>query len=289
MITEYANGNALIEENRDFLNTNPDLAVFFFLDAPHLTEADRVNYAIRVTEGEDILLALKVEPYPFLLFGSDVLTGALAAHLMDNGYEIKAILGGETACDRFTEVLRERYGRPYTEALAMDFMRAYKKTEPSSQAVEIPTVADLDELVECQENFINDCGTTGTVSREKIAEMLDRFRILRQDGRIVSMARCMPHSDAAMRIGFVYTRPEYRGHGLARQVVNTLKNEILDKGLTPTLNVDKKNPVSNHLYTSLGFERAFSQGEYHPMEATSIVRAGKADAPALEKETGSSV
>ena len=30
-----------------------------------------------------------------------------------------------------------------------------------------------------------------------------------------------------------------------------------------TLNVDKKNPISNHLYASLGFKKLFSQGVYH--------------------------
>ena len=31
---------------------------------------------------------------------------------------------------------------------------------------------------------------------------------------------------------------------------------------TAVLNVDRKNPVSNHLYTSLGFKKIFSQGVF---------------------------
>ena len=60
----------------------------------------------------------------------------------------------------------------------------------------------------------------------------------------------------------LFRSPAYRGKGLARLVVNTAKNEILAQGKLATLNVDKKNPISNHLYRSLGFEPVFSQGEY---------------------------
>ena len=35
---------------------------------------------------------------------------------------------------------------------------------------------------------------------------------------------------------------------------NTIKNEILTAGKTAALNVDRRNPVTNHLYRALGFE-----------------------------------
>ena len=76
------------------------------------------------------------------------------------------------------------------------------------------------------------------------------------------MASLSPGTDADMRIGYVYTPNAYRGRGYARKVVNSLKNEILASGKIATLNVDRKNPISNHLYSSLGFKRVFSQGEY---------------------------
>ena len=45
-------------------------------------------------------------------------------------------------------------------------------------------------------------------------------------------------------------------------MVNTIKNEILTAGKTAALNVDRRNPVTNHLYRALGFEPVFAQGEY---------------------------
>ena len=49
---------------------------------------------------------------------------------------------------------------------------------------------------------------------------------------------------------------------VTRKVVNTIKNEILTAGKTAALNVDRRNPVTNHLYRALGFEPVFAQGEY---------------------------
>ncbi|MCR5564764.1 MAG: GNAT family N-acetyltransferase, partial [Gammaproteobacteria bacterium] len=77
-------------------------------------------------------------------------------------------------------------------------------------------------------------------------------------------AKLSQYPDASYKIAFVYTRDEYRGKGYARKVVNSVKNEILDKGFVATLNVDQKNPISNHLYESLGFKKVFSQGVYVP-------------------------
>ena len=144
----------------------------------------------------------------------------------------------------------------------MDFMEAREVTEPSCPNVEIPTEADLEELVECKTCFVKDCGLNDPVSLERTRQRLGEYRILRRDGKIVSMAGISAATPNAMKIAAVYTRPAYRGKGLARLVVNTAKNEILAQGKIATLNVDKKNPITNHLYRSLGFKPVFSQGEY---------------------------
>ncbi|MCT1796796.1 GNAT family N-acetyltransferase [Helcococcus kunzii] len=79
---------------------------------------------------------------------------------------------------------------------------------------------------------------------------------------MVSFAKFKETSDDTMNISDVYTRSEYRGQKLAKKVVNAIKNEIIEKGKIATLNVDQKNPISNHVYQSLGFKKVFSQTEY---------------------------
>lgn len=231
-------------------------------DAPLLLKADKVNYAIKAENCGNTLLALKVEPYNLLLFGSELVADELLEFLIMNNYEIKSLLGSEVICDKVVDVLKSKYNIEYFEALAMDFMEAKERTEPSSDEVTVPFDNDLNEIVDCIEHFIKDCGLADNVNVKSIRDTIGNFRIIREDDKIISMARMIKSTDNNVQIAAVYTRPEYRGRGYARKVVNTIKNEIIDMGMTATLNVDKKNPISNKLYKSLGFVKVFSQGEY---------------------------
>ena len=262
MITEYKTGAELVEANRDFLETNPYLSVFFKLDSPLLQQTDKGNYALKCEAKGKALLAMKVEPFHLLLFGEAECVPELLRFLISGGYELKHYLCRTDLGDAMIEELRERYGIRYEEVLAMDFMEAREETEASSAEVQPAEAEDLDELCECLEHFIADCGLHDTVRREHTQKSIGSFRLIKENGQIVSMAKMAPSTETDMRIINVYTRDAYRGKGYARKVVNTLKNEILRMGKTVTLNVDKKNPVSYHLYVSLGFKRLFSQGEY---------------------------
>ena len=262
MIKEYANGEAFLDENRPLLDTDKYRAVFFYGDADLIKTADKENYALRAEDGEKTLLAVRAEPFCTVIFGSPELAPELFAYLAEGGFKLVTYMGGEDVGDAAAAFMAERYGVKFEEGLAMDFMEATEITEPSSDEVEIPSAGDLDEICSLLERFIIDCGLLDTVDRAGTERTLGRFRVLRRDGLIVSMAKAVPSTDNSDRLSDVYTRPEYRGKGLARLVVNTVKNEILASGLVATLNVDKKNPYSNRLYASLGFKKLFSQGEY---------------------------
>ena len=148
----------------------------------------------------------------------------------------------------------------------MDFMEATEVTEPSSPEVAAAAEQDLDEIFACLERFVADCGLLDRPDREHTRETIGAFRVIRENGRIVSMAKLSPSTGADVKLTAVYTRDEARGKGYARKVVNAAKNEILSMGKIATLNVDQRNPVSNHLYASLGFRRVFSQGEYRRVD-----------------------
>lgn len=265
MITVYANGQQFLERNRALLGTNPYLAVFFNWDAPLLEKTGRINYAVKCTSGENELLAMKAEPYDLLLFGSPACCGELLKYLINGGYEIKNYLCDTAVGSELARLLESRYGRPYEEALAMEFMEADSCAEQISPEVETPSEADLDELVECLQRFTGDCGLQDQVSRERTARGLAKFRVLRRNGRIISMAAFTEATDRDMKITNVYTRDEYRGRGFARKVVGSVTAEILAAGKIATLNVDRRNPVTNHLYRALGFRPLFTQGEYRPV------------------------
>lgn len=257
MITVYTNGEEFLKDNSSYLDENRYMSVFFYLDAPLINEVNKINYMLKASNGDKKLLAIKLEPFNLILYGNKDCLGELLSFINENEYELPGVIcpeeiGNELLC------LDNRF----IKQIGMDFMETSEFTEESSLEVEYATENDIDELYECEINFIKDCGLSDKPKKENIIKKIPTTRIIRKDGKIVAMCASSPDTDKSIRISFVYTRPEYRGQGLARKVVNYLKNEILNQGKIATLNVDQANPISNHLYKSLGFKKVFSQGIY---------------------------
>lgn len=257
MIKRYDDGKTFIIDNFTFLDENKYLSVFFYFDAELLIKTDSNNYAIKVEEDNKKLLALKVEPYNLLLYGDKECLKELLNYLNENKLNYDNIM---CACDIGDCLLEDN---KYELFLGMDFMAAHEYTEETSTNVISANIDDLDEIFACVNYFIKDCHLADIPNIDKIRNNINNYRIIKENNMIISMASYSNDTDISYRITNVYTRPEYRGMGYGRKVVNAIKNEILDKGMIATLNVDKKNSISNHLYNKLGFKKVFSQGVYN--------------------------
>ncbi len=262
MIKEYANGREFIEENRALLDRNRYMSAFFSLASQLLEQSNKKDYAMKVTDGSHVMVALKVSKYNLMLYGDRQCVGELMGYLEENGYEYGGVLCPMEIGDELLAVSEKMTGREYGLLIGMDFMEAGEYTEPSSEEVVRANEDDLDELFEMAVNFMSDCGLPDTIEKEKLLARLGDYRIIRGDDRIISMTALKPDTDTSCKISFVYTRPQYRGQGYGRRIVNTVKNEILAMERVATLNVDQANPISNHIYESLGFRKVFSQGVY---------------------------
>lgn len=264
MVKNYPNGETFIKDNKEFLDKDKYMSSFFYLDAPLLKEPNKKNYALKVYKDNKQLLAMKVEPYYFMLYGDKDFLDELLTYVKDNELEVNGFYAPMDIGDEIVKNPKRVLGKEFYLQIGMDFMEAKEITEPSSNEVESPTEDDAQELYECHINFVKDCGLTDETTMEHILRFIPRLKILRKDGKIVSFCGNSPDSENSLRISAVYTRPEYRGKGLARKVVNYVKNEILNEGKIATLYVDKANPISNHLYASLGFKKVHSRGIYLP-------------------------
>ena len=234
MVKEYANGNDFYDDNRDFLLSDKFSEPFFRFDSPLLTRTGKDQYAIRVSEGCSMLLALLVDPYNIQLSGDASLAEDLVGFLTANCYRIKDYQCSFELGEKLMECFkREGYG--FHLMLGMDFMEATEKTSEPSEPVELATENDVDELYEIVCNFIKDCGLNDIARKERIREKLDTYRVLRRDGRIASVAKVHDWTDTDSKITTVYTRDEYRNRGLARIVVGNALNEIIDSGKTVML------------------------------------------------------
>ncbi len=261
MIKEYSNGTDFYEENKSVLLADKYNEPFFRLDSPLLVNAGKEEYALRISDGESCLLVLCVEPYSILLSGDKALAGDYVNFVTANGYRIKNFLCDIGLGEELVSCFRNE-GYCFNLALGMDFMESDERAPVKDVAIEHPGEDDVDELYEMTNCFISDCGLGDTARKERIRETLADYRILRKDGIIVSFAKMHEWTDRDTKISTVYTRDEYRNRGCARAVVSSVLNEIVGSGRTAVLNVDRENPVSYHLYTSMGFRRIFSQGVF---------------------------
>lgn len=261
MIKIYKNGDEFYNDNRNFLLTNKYTEAFYRFDAPLLLEVNDKEYALKAYDEKHTLLVLKKEPFNLLLFGDEELIGELFNFIFENKYEMKDYLCPTELGDAIALFLN-KHGYDSHLQLGMDFMEAKERCDVCSNEVEIATEDDVNEIYECTCQFAKDCGLTDKIDIDKIIAKIHDFRVIRKDGKIVSMAKAHIWTDSDKKIAYVFTRQEYRGQGYARKVVGTVLNEIIDSGYIATLNVDQKNPISNRLYASLGFKKIFSQGVY---------------------------
>ena len=266
MVINYSNGDIFLKENSSFLDENKYLSAFFYFDAPLLKEVNKNNYVLKVFSNNKKLLALKLEPFNLLIYGDKDCLKELLIYIKENDYEIKGIFTSEDLGNHFLTLSKDILKKEYKKSIGMDFMEAHEISEESSKEVEFANEKDVSELYECLINFFIDCELPDRPDKEKILSNISTYRIIRKDNKIVSFARKSPETENSYRISAVYTRPEYRNQKLARKVVNYLKNEVIKEGKIVTLNVDQNNPISYHLYTSLGFKKVFAQAIYVPID-----------------------
>ena len=262
MIKVYSCGKDFINDNSNFLNINKYMSSFFYLDAELFLNPNKDNYAISCENDGKTLLAMKVEPYNLMLYGDKECLKELLSYLTNNYYNYSNIMCSTDIGDSLIKEASLIVKRNYYLYIGMVFMEAKEKTFESSDIVEVATINDANKIYDLSVNFFKDCGLPDRPNIEKIKANINHYRVLRINNEIVSMAAYSYDTDNSCRITHVYTIKECRGNGFARTVVNTLKNEILNMGKIATLNVDQANPISNHLYETLGFKKIYSQGIY---------------------------
>ena len=261
MVKVYPDGDSFYQDNESFINKNENIAAFFRLDAPLLHQSNSIEYALKFYDAAHSLIILCVRPYNLLIHGDQELIREAIKYLITNGYLIKDYMCEASLGEAIMQELIAR-GFNVSNKLSMDFLETNQKVEINSTGIEKATDADLDEIYQLVGNFIKDCGLNDKIDKDQIKKIINSFYLIKQDGKIISMARISDWTNSIKKISYVYTVNQYRGQGYAKRVVASCLNEIINQGFIAGLNVDRKNPISYHLYTSLGFKKEFSQGIY---------------------------
>jgi ribosomal protein S18 acetylase RimI-like enzyme len=128
-----------------------------------------------------------------------------------------------------------------------------------SGEIRIANQSDLDRLIDWNMKFVEDCKLGRPIydNAKKMAErcIIDGNRYFWiAEGTSVSMVGVGGKTPNGIRVSWVYTPPEFRGHGYASAVVAEVTKKMINEGNQFCfLYTDLANPTSNSIYQKLGY------------------------------------
>jgi predicted GNAT family acetyltransferase len=188
---------------------------------------------------------------------------AIADDLLVRYPEMHGVNGDKTSSAYFAKVWTARTGKSAPLELGMHIYKLEKVQFPVGIAGEMrrATEDNRDLLVNWalafQQEALNES------DEERAQRMVNNYitsserfmAVWWHQGKPVSMAGASGRTPNGIRIGVVYTPPEYRQRGYASANVAALSQKMLDEGRTFCfLFTDSSNPTSNHVYQQIGYE-----------------------------------
>ena len=266
----YSTGQEFLDENINVIRNDPLGAIFFEANAKMIPQCDDSNYALRVEEDGEVLIAIRVNGYPLVLYGSERCVSELAHVVANNKLKFAKVIGYYDLLNAFLTSYEQLVGGRHKVNLSMDIMYCEKVNPCDTSGVEQATAKDSCEIAQLVIDFGVEAGVD-IPERDKMIDKVSRdiatYALIRVGDEIVSIGHCRADSRTC-RISNVYTKPEHRNKGYSRKVVTYLTQQAIKSGNLPCLHVDQHNPVSNHLYQSIGYVYGKSRYEieYIPLK-----------------------
>ena len=260
----YKTGKEFLDENLNLIRSDPLGTIFFEANANAIEQCSECSYAARVECGNEVLIAIRLDGFPLVLYGSERCIPELAKAVAENKLQFSKVIGCYELLDKFLADYEGIVGGSHKVNLSMDIMYCDKITPCDTSEVEQAAEKDIEEIAHLYAAFLNEAlgenATWGEKTR-KIAQEIDTFALLRVDGKIASIANSKSSGYGLKRISNVYTKPEHRNKGYSRKVVTYLTEQALKAGNLACLHVDQNNPISNHLYQKIGYKYGKSRYE----------------------------
>jgi predicted GNAT family acetyltransferase len=204
--------------------------------------------------------ALRTPPFKLLLtqLPADVLP-ALVEDVASIFDAIPAVLGSSSVAEQFARLWASRQGR--SVRLGMQ-QRIYQLTvlAPRSPRVKgelrVADQSDLEVAAQWVEQFTRDTGIAAPRSRELVHDRIRSHQLFfwMEDDVHRSMAAWAGTTPHGVRVGYVFTPPEYRGRGYASACTAGTSQRAFDSGYKFCfLYTDLANPTSNSIYQRLGY------------------------------------
>lgn len=238
------------------------------------TGAEGYIMAAVIQEEEPRLIALYRPPYNLLAAGADSRSVPEAAALMGTAFagrtrDIPGVMGEAEISRSLAEGYAAALGKKARLGLRMTLMRLDRIGSPDHRPGRLRPAreADLYFLPHWRTAYRRDCG----MQAESLAAAELTVREQLRAGRLFlweadtpkAMAAIGRVQDVGASVSGVYTPPALRGQGFATACVSAVCRKLLEEGHSACLlYADEKNPVSNHIYSKIGFIPLCGSAEY---------------------------
>ena len=250
-------------ENNLILGICADLA-----SRPERFEADPYLLAIE-NEVELLGAALMTPPRNLIVTRAPAAAARLLAeYLIRTGAAVPGMLGPSATAKVFAEYWEEQTGSRCRQGMGQRTYQCDRVTLPDRGPGHLRTAAgdDLPRLAEWRGEFCREVGHAEDDDHRAAVEnfLADRRLYVWEHGGMVSMAGWAGETVSGVRVGMVYTPPEFRGRGYATSCVAALTKRLLDSGKSYCfLAADLANPTSNGIYREIGYRPVCDSQTWH--------------------------
>lgn len=143
----------------------------------------------------------------------------------------------------------------HRQCLKCDQVLPYKKEDA---IILHPDNNDITQIANCIMKYEYECYNR-IITLEHSMNVADKsiknpnFFIIKEEGKVITIARSVKETEVNKSIEGVYTIPECRNHGYAGAIVAYISKAILAQGKTAVLFTDIDNHASNKSYKNVGF------------------------------------
>ena len=226
-----------------------------------------------VEEANEVAAAARMTPPFNLLVNRPRSHGALvflAHELNERGPELPGVVGAIPEVNQFGEEWERLTGvrRQRRTQHGLYAVRVVKVPRGVPGELRLATAVDHDLLVDWMEAFTAEALADAP---HQDPDALVRHRLEKKSGGLalwvdpepVSVAGFGSETPNGVRIGPVYTPPEFRGRGYGSAVTAELSARLLAEGRSYCfLYTDLANPTSNRIYRNIGYELVCESAEY---------------------------
>lgn len=210
-------------------------------------------------DGAVVGCALRTPPRKLLL--SRIPPGAVDALVVDVSAcydELPGVFGPPAAVREFARQWSERRGSTSRDGMAQrlySLERVVAPDRPPGGAMRLAGAADVGLVTAWVACFAAEADAQATTTREFIAARVAAGEMaLWCDPEPRTLAGYSGRSPNGVRIGYVYTPPEWRGRGYATACVAALSTHALEQGARfCCLYTDLSNGISNRIYQRIGY------------------------------------